>query len=46
MPIDSRIVWYSGGELFNASEDEPVLRIEDEVLAGELIAAVGIEWIC
>ena len=41
--IDSRIVWYSGGELFKANEDEPVLHIEDKVLAGELIAAVGIE---
>ena len=34
--IDGRTVWYSSGELFGKQEDECVLRIEDEVLAGEL----------
>lgn len=32
--IGGKTVWYSGGELFGADEDECVLRIEDEVLAG------------
>ena len=38
--IDGRTVWYSGGELFGKQEDECVLRIEDEVLAGELRESV------
>ncbi len=35
--IDSRTVWYSTDEIFNYNEGSFVLRIEDEVLAGELI---------
>ena len=38
--IDRRAVWYSSGELFGKQEDECVLRIEDEVLAGELSESV------
>ena len=38
--IDSRAVWYCSGELFGKQEDECVLRIEDEVLAGELRESV------
>ena len=38
--IDGKTVWYSSGELFGADEDECVLRIEDEVLAGELTESV------
>jgi hypothetical protein len=38
--IDDMGVWYSSGELFGQHEDECVLRIEDEVLAGELTANV------
>lgn len=34
--IDGETVWYASGELFGITEDECVLRIEDEVLAGEL----------
>lgn len=34
--IDGKTVWYASGELFGTTEDECVLRIEDEVLAGEL----------
>ena len=35
--IDGKTVWYSSGELFSTTDDENcVLRIEDEVLAGEL----------
>lgn len=37
--IDGKTVWYSSGELFSTTDDENcVLRIEDEVLAGELTA--------
>jgi len=38
--IDGRTVWYSSGELFGKQEDECALRIEDEVLAGELRESV------
>lgn len=34
--IDGKRVWYSTDEIFNCSRDCCVLRIEDEVLAGEL----------
>lgn len=37
--IDGKTVWYSSSEIFNLyDEDNCVLRIEDEVLAGELVA--------
>lgn len=37
--IDGKIVWYSSGELLRTTDDENcVLRIEDEVLAGERTA--------
>lgn len=37
--IDGKTVWYSSSEIFNLyDEDNCVLRIEDEVLAGELAA--------
>lgn len=39
--IDSKTVWYSSGELFGSDDENCVLRIEDEVLAGELAASVG-----
>lgn len=35
--IDGRTVWYSADEIFNYNVESFVLRIEDEVLAGELI---------
>lgn len=38
--IDGKTVWYASGELFGNNEDECVLRIEDEVLAGELADTV------
>lgn len=38
--IDGKAVWYSSSELFGSYEDECVLRIEDEVLAGELTESV------
>ena len=38
--IDSRTVWYSSRELFSASDDNCVLRIEDEVLAWELMDSI------
>lgn len=37
--IDGKTVWYSSSEIFNTSnEDNYVLMIEDDVLAGELTA--------
>ncbi|MCI7349720.1 MAG: DEAD/DEAH box helicase family protein [Ruminococcus sp.] len=37
--IDGKNVWYSSGELFSTTdEDNCVLRIEDDLLAGELTA--------
>lgn len=37
--IDGKTVWYSSSEIFNLyDEDNCVLRIEDELLAGELTA--------
>ena len=38
--IDSRTVWYSSHELFSASNDNCVLRLEDEVLAWELMDSI------
>lgn len=35
--IDGKAVWYSSSELFKPCEDNCVLRIEDELLASELI---------
>jgi len=34
--IDGKTVWYASGEIFGNGDDECVLQIEDEVLAGEL----------
>ena len=34
--IDGKTVWYASGELFGNNEEICVLRIKDEVLAGEL----------
>ena len=38
--IDGKTVWYSSDTLFGNSEDSCALRIEDEVLAGELADSV------
>ena len=38
--IDGKTVWYASGELFGNIGDECVLRIEDEVLAGELTESI------
>lgn len=38
--IDGKTVWYGSGELFSASEDDCVLRICDDALAGELIQSL------
>lgn len=38
--LDSKTVWYSSGEIFKPFEESCVLRIEDEVLAGELIQQI------
>lgn len=38
--IDSKTVWYSSHELFSSSDDNCVLRIEDEVLAWELMDSI------
>ncbi len=38
--IDGKTVWYASGELFGNNEDDCVLRIEDEVLAGELTDSI------
>lgn len=38
--IDRKTVWYASGELFGNIGDDCVLRIEDEVLAGELTESI------
>ena len=38
--IDGKTVWYASGELFGNIGDDCVLRIEDEVLAGELTECI------
>ncbi|MBO5320029.1 MAG: DEAD/DEAH box helicase family protein [Ruminococcus sp.] len=38
--IDGKTIWYASGELFGNNEDDCVLRIEDEVLAGELAESI------
>ena len=38
--IDGKTVWYASGELFGNIGDDCVLRIEDEVLAGELTESI------
>jgi hypothetical protein len=39
--IDGKTAWYSSDELFGKSEDGSTLRIEDEVLAGELTESIS-----
>lgn len=39
--IDGKTAWYSSDELFGKSEDNCTLRIEDEVLAGELTDSIS-----
>ena len=38
--IDRKTVWYASGELFGNIGDDCVLRIEDEMLAGELTESI------
>ena len=38
--IDGKTVWYASGELFGNIGDDCVLRIEDELLAGELTESI------
>lgn len=38
--IDGKTVWYASGEIFGNSADDCVLRVEDEVLAGELADSI------
>ncbi len=38
--IGGKTVWYASGEVFGNIGDDCVLRIEDEVLAGELTESI------
>lgn len=38
--IDGKTVWYASSEIFGNGDDECILRIGDEVLAGELADSI------